>query len=262
MSWLDAAPAIPPNWCWTTVGAVSDVALGKMLDAKQQTGLHPSRYLRNINIQWHRVDLGDLLVMDVPPHQLERYRVSAGDLLICEGGEPGRCAIAPAGAEGLAYQKALHRLRPCPGVDVRYLAYAFEFMTRAGYTADALTGSTIKHLPLEKVVALPIPLAPTETQARIADELDRRLSIYDAVLEGLRTLVGTVSVTPESRMGQLRKSVLAAAFAGRLLPEDQQREPATALLEQIAEHRRSALAGRTAPASRSRRAVTSASETA
>ncbi len=220
MSWLDAQPELPATWAWARIDDVADVALGKMLDAKRQTGEHAAKYVRNINVQWHSLRLDDLLVMDVAPSEYERYSIRAGDLLVCEGGEPGRCAIVPAGGDGLAYQKALHRVRPRSAMDVRYLAYAFEYMTKAGHTQDALTGSTIKHLPLEKVVALPIPLAPPEEQRRVADLLDAQSTLTDAAIAGLRALVGNVTVTADSRLGQFRKSLLAAAFNGRLTAKD------------------------------------------
>lgn len=233
MNWRRAQPDLPPGWAWATVRDVADVALGKMLDAKRQTGTHAMQYLRNVNVQWHAVHLDDLLSMDIAPGERERYTVRAGDLLVCEGGEPGRCAIVPPTADGMGYQKALHRVRPSAGVDVRFLAYAFEHMARAGYLDESFTGSTIRHLPLEKIVALPLPVAPSEVQSQVADELASQLSIFDSAVTNLRALIGTVTVTPESRLGKLRKSLLAAAFAGRLVAEQRVDEPAETLLKRI-----------------------------
>jgi hypothetical protein len=139
----------------------------------------------------------------------------------------------------LAYQKALHRVRPTADIDVRYIAFAFELMSRADYLNESMTGSTIKHLPLEKIRALDLPLPPTQAIVRICDELDLRLSIFDSTLDGLRQLVGSVTLTPESRLGQLRKSLLWSAFTGRLVADQAGDESASALLARIAAEQQS-----------------------
>jgi type I restriction enzyme S subunit len=66
--------------------------LGKMLDGKRQTGLYPAPYLRNVNVRW-TFDLSDITTMDVRPDELDRVLARPGDLVVCEGGEPGRCAV-------------------------------------------------------------------------------------------------------------------------------------------------------------------------
>ena len=43
--------------------------------------------------------------------EIERYSVSKGDLVICEGGEPGRCAVWEDEEQGFLIQKALHRMK-------------------------------------------------------------------------------------------------------------------------------------------------------
>lgn len=210
MSWQDAAPNLPPGWAWAELHEVADVHLGKMLDAKKKTGRHPRPYLRNINVQWHAVCVDDLLVMDIGPEESDRYSVRAGDVVICEGGEPGRCAVVPEAADGLAFQKALHRVRAASGVVPEYLAYALEFATRAGYTSGALTGSTIKHLPLEKIRLLQLPVPPTQEQQRIASalaELDSHMARLLATLDGL-----------DRKARGYMKSVLRSAVAGQLAP--------------------------------------------
>lgn len=192
MTWREAQPDLPSGWAWTTIGEVADVELGKMLDRKKQTGEHAMPYLRNINVRWHSVDLDDLLTMDIAPETHERYSVRAGDLLVCEGGEPGRCAVVPEPAEGLAFQKALHRVRPAEGVDVRYLAYALEAMATLGHMAEHFTGSTIKHLPRERLIDLPIPLPPSREQLSIVAVLDEQMSAIERAMADLGVLQSKV----------------------------------------------------------------------
>src|SRR4051794_40289628 len=94
---------------------VADVQLGKMLSPKAKTGTHYFRYLRNTNVQWGRIDTSDLAQMDFSDHERKKFELRFGDLLVCEGGEPGRCAVWRNEIADCYYQKALHRVRPHQG---------------------------------------------------------------------------------------------------------------------------------------------------
>jgi type I restriction enzyme S subunit len=99
---------------------VAELSLGKMLDQKKNRGtLRP--YLANINVRWGAFDLANLREMRFEPHESERYGVRDGDIVMCEGGEPGRCAIWREQVPDVMIQKALHRIRPKAGLDHRFL---------------------------------------------------------------------------------------------------------------------------------------------
>lgn len=77
-------------WPIVPLGEIAEVRLGKMLDkAKHRTG-KPFPYLRNINVRWGTVDTSDLLEMNFDDDELDRFGLKKGDVLVCEGGEPGR----------------------------------------------------------------------------------------------------------------------------------------------------------------------------
>lgn len=83
---------VPESWCWVRFAAVGEQRLGKMLDQRGNRGdLKP--YLRNTNVQRMELRLNDIKELRLEPDELNEYRLLPGDLLICEGGEPGRCAI-------------------------------------------------------------------------------------------------------------------------------------------------------------------------
>jgi type I restriction enzyme S subunit len=221
---------VPPTWAPTTLGDVAAMSLGKMLDAKAQSGEHPKRYLRNINVRWDSFDLSDLAFMDIRPEEFDRVAVTDGDLVVCEGGQPGRCAVWR--GEPIAIQKALHRVRPKHGVSGAYLSLVVRWwVTRPEYERF-ITGTTIKHIPKEKLRLLPVPLPPSEEQARIVTEVERQLSFVDACERAVDAGL--------ARSAALRRSVLKAAFEGRLVPQDPSDEPASVLLERIRAERAAA----------------------
>ena len=100
---------LPQGWVEATLGDVAYTKLGKMLDATKNKG-EPVAYLRNVNVRWGAFDLSDLLEMRVTADEREELAVRDGDLFMCEGGEPGRCAVWQGGERDLVFQKAIHRV--------------------------------------------------------------------------------------------------------------------------------------------------------
>ena len=76
-----------------------------MLDKEKHRTGRQLPYLRNINVRWGRVDTDDLLEMFFKNDELERYGLLSGDVLVCEGGEPGRAAVWDGRIPELKYQK-------------------------------------------------------------------------------------------------------------------------------------------------------------
>src|SRR5690348_7768910 len=123
------------TWPVVQLGEVADTALGKMLDKAKTKGHSHVPYLRNVNVQWGRIDTEDILTMELAESERERFAVLDGDLLVCEGGEIGRCAIWRGRADYLAYQKALHRIRPKNQLDALFLRYLLEHHALSGQLA-------------------------------------------------------------------------------------------------------------------------------
>lgn len=166
------------KWKYKPLGEVADSCLGKMLDARKNKG-EPKHYLANINVRWGSFDLENLREMRFEEREKERYGLRSGDIVMCEGGEPGRCAIWKDDAPDIMIQKALHRIRPHPMLDSRFLFYYFLLTGRNGGFDGLFTGSTIKHLTGKNLAKLMVPVPPLPTQTRIADIL----SAYDDLIE-------------------------------------------------------------------------------
>jgi type I restriction enzyme S subunit len=168
-------------WLHKPLEEVADFSLGKMLDQNKNRGeLRP--YLANVNVRWGTFDLNDLREMRFEASEDDRYGLKYGDIVMCEGGEPGRCAIWKDERPGMMVQKALHRIRPHQGLDHRFLYYTFASKGRTGELSGLFTGATIKHLPREKLAKALIPMPPLRTQERIAE----LLSNYDDLIENNR----------------------------------------------------------------------------
>ena len=111
------------TWARRPLGEVTDLCLGKMLDQNKNRG-EPFPYLANVNVRWGAFELDDLRVMRFEPKEMDRYGLKFGDIVMCEGGEPGRCAIWKDQVPGMMIQKAIHRIRPKEFLDYRFLFYS------------------------------------------------------------------------------------------------------------------------------------------
>ena len=147
-----------------------------MLDQAKNKGIYRP-YLRNTNVQWFAFELDDLKEMRFEEHELDEYRVITGDLVICEGGEPGRCAIWESQTDDMFIQKALHRARPWTGVSPYFLQFCFRVAASNGYLDQFFTGATIKHFSGEKLASYPIPLPPSAEQHRIVAKVDALMAL-------------------------------------------------------------------------------------
>jgi type I restriction enzyme, S subunit len=166
------------EWPVVRLGDHVDSCLGKMLDAKKNKGI-AQRYLGNSNVRWGNFDLSDLAEMRFESHEEERYGLLPGDLVVCEGGEPGRCAIWT-GAAGMKIQKALHRIRPKSTFNNYYLYYWMCHAANRGSLEQHFTGTTIKHLTGKAIAALEVPCPPIDVQLAMADvlkTLDDRITL-------------------------------------------------------------------------------------
>lgn len=169
------------SWSEAFLKDLADIQLGKMLDKKKNQGEYRP-YLGNDNVQWGFVDTSQIKEMKFKSSELERFSLRHGDILVCEGGDPGRCALWLSDMP-MCYQKALHRVRVYDRLDSRYL---FHYLTYLGFTQEIRQyytgGATIKHLPKAALSRVVIRYPEISIQKRIASIL----SAYDELIENNR----------------------------------------------------------------------------
>lgn len=176
------------------LGTVIDSCLGKMLDAAKNKGEYEP-YLANLNVRWGDFYLDNLSQMRFESHEQERYGIKYGDLIMCEGGEPGRCAIWRDELPDMKIQKALHRIRPHDCLDVRYLYYWFLLAGKNGWLNRYFTETTIKHLPGDSLKDVEIDLIDLPLQKGIADvlsSLDDKIRHNNRICRELEAMAKTL----------------------------------------------------------------------
>ncbi|NLQ16860.1 hypothetical protein HGG82_04395 [Marinomonas sp. M1K-6] len=159
----------PKGWEVTLLGNVVESQLGKMLSQKAKVGNSPKKYLRNANVRWRRFDLHNLLKMDFDSREMKKFKLKNGDILVCEGGDVGRCSIWRDNVSDCYYQKALHRIRPDLKVlTPEYVQEYFYWMSNRGGLSDSVSEVTFSHLTAEKLKELRIPIPPVALQNKFS----------------------------------------------------------------------------------------------
>jgi len=223
------------HWPTTRLGEVCDSRLGKMLDAKQQTGKHQRPYLRNANVQWNRLDLSEVLEMDFDKKDCEIFRLRYGDVLICEGGEVGRAALWHDQLPECYFQKALHRVRPDPTkMTSEYIVNLMWFYAHNGGFKKHVTSATIAHLTGVKLKEIVIPIPPLSLQKEFVERVREIMKLESEQVESIH------------HQDDLFNSLVQRAFRGELVtaraevgqPKGSSYEAASVLLAKIKAQRK------------------------
>ncbi len=202
---------IPETWRWVPLSSVSNSVLGKMLDKTKNRG-EPRPYLRNINVRWRGFDLSDVKEMRFEAGEEVRYGLLPGDVMVCEGGEPGRAAVWREVDSDMRFQKALHRVRCDASLLPDWLVNVLQAYATSGRLANYFTGSGIEHLTGVSLARVPIPLPPVKEQVELVSVVERLFHLADAI-------EGRVLLT-HRKVDHTSQAVLAKAFRGELIASD------------------------------------------
>ena len=220
--------ALPQGWVWASVDQLGRVQLGRQRSPSKIGKANPTPYIRAANITEDGVDLSDVLEMEFSKTEKEKFALRVGDVLLTEAsGSPehvGRPAIWRQ-IEGLyCFQNTVLRFSP-DGIGSEYAFYSFLAMQKLGVFSKLSGGVGINHLSAGKFSSLSVPLPPANEQLALVETLKESFSrCDDQQIYNERALKQSTAQ---------RQNILCAAFAGQLVPQDPNDEPASVLLERI-----------------------------
>lgn len=194
------------GWVDRTVGEIAHHSLGKMLDKSKNRG-EAQPYLRNINVRWFNFNLSDLLEMRFLKEEADKYTVVKGDVLVCEGGYPGRAAIWDEDYP-IHFQKALHRVRFNEPAHNKWFVYFLYAQDKNGDLRQHFTGTGIQHFTGEVLSRYKVPIAPLS-------EIQRLISRFDELSAETQHLE-SIYQQKLAALDELKKSLLHLAFTGQL----------------------------------------------
>jgi len=200
--------------------------------------------LRSSNVRHLHLEVEN--VKRISPTIASQYRrtfLEGGEILVTIRGTLGGVVVAP---DAFRKFNVSREVAVVALVDRRVgpaLAILIASIQVQNWIARHTRGIAYTGINIETLKALPLPLPPFEEQQEIVAEVERRLSIVDELEAQVEADL--------KRAGRLRQSILKRAFAGRLVPQDSNDEPAEKLLERIrAERTESERNGRKRPTAR------------
>jgi type I restriction enzyme S subunit len=222
------------QWRQVALRDVANLRLGKMLDQAKNMGA-PTPYLRNVNVRWFSFELDDVFLMRASQADQKEFNIRDGDLFICEGGEPGRCAVWNHGPTNLIFQKAIHRVRLHSDILPYWLAFNLKKDADSEVLEEYFTGSGIKHMTGRALASYVFNVPSLEEQHEIVRRVEALFKLASKIEGRL--------VTATKCADNLTQAILARAFRGELVPteaelarqEGRDYEPAAALLARIRE---------------------------
>ena len=206
VEWLGDVPA---HWGVAAVKRHYSIQLGKMLQNGPNVPTDIAvPYLKAQHVQWFSVRTTDAPTMWASPHEIEQFGIRAGDLLVCEGGEGGRCSLVEEVPPGYIIQNALHRVRSSGNSRNDYLQYVMSSISKTGWFDAINNKATIAHFTAEKFGSLMIPVPLLAEQTAIVAYLDKATADVDVAIDRARREI--------ELLGEYRTRLIADVVTGKV----------------------------------------------
>jgi type I restriction enzyme, S subunit len=222
--------AFAGDWRSTTLGEIAEIVGGVAKDAKRQSD--PSfvevPYLRVANVQRGFLNLTEVATIRVPSDKAKALELRAGDVLFNEGGDRdklGRGWVWSGEIERCIHQNHVFRARLRDGFEPKFVSWHGNTFGRRWFEEHGRQTTNLASLNLTTLKSFPVPAPPVEEQRSVVAEIERQVSIADAMATEIDQAL--------RRSAALRRSILEQAFSGKLVPQDPSDEPASVLLERI-----------------------------
>ena len=152
----------------------SGITKGRKLNGVKTTVEAP--YIRVANVQDGYLHLEEIKAIPATQHDLSRYALMPGDLLMTEGGDPdklGRAAIWNGEIESCLHQNHVFRVRPNKGrILPEYLSLVAGSIYGKNYFLSVAKRTTgIASINKTQLSAFPVPVAPLPLQQTFTERL-------------------------------------------------------------------------------------------
>ena len=224
-------PKLPEGWVWATLPQISDLKGGATKGRRYRAGesLTEVPYLRVANVQRGYLDLSEIKTIEVTQEVADQLALVPGDILFTEGGDRdklGRGWVWKGELDGCIHQNHIFRSRLLlTEMHPEFVSWWGNSFGQTFFEHSGKQTTNLASINLSVLSSFPVPLPPLAEQRRIVAEVERRLSVAQKAEASIEANL--------RRVERLRQSILKQAFSGKLVPQDRNDEPASALLERI-----------------------------
>lgn len=220
---------LPSTWKWIRLCGIAEVVSGVAKGSKVKEEIISLPYLRVANVQRGYLDLTEVKNIDVAKSKAEKLKLKVGDVLFKEGGDIdklGRGWIWEGQVDDCIHQNHVFRARVLNDkIQPKYLSYYGNETAKEYFLREGTQTVNLANLNKTTLSLLPVPLPPEYEQVEIVKRVDKLFLLADKAEKQY--------LAAKVRIDRVTQSILAKAFRGELVPQDESDEPAEQLLEKI-----------------------------
>lgn len=232
----------PPQWKYMQLGEIADIKSGITLGKKRkpEEQLLELPYLRVANVQRGWLDLREIKTIEVTAKEADALFLREGDVLMNEGGDRdklGRGWVWDGQIPDCIHQNHVFRVRLTSGtVPPRFLSYYANEFGQKHFFDEGKQTTNLASISKSKLSAMTVPVPPLEEATEIVRRIESAFAKIDRLSKEAKRALELV--------GRLDEAILAKAFRGELVLQDENDEPAEHLLARIRAEREAAPKGK------------------
>jgi type I restriction enzyme S subunit len=193
---------------------IADVRGGIQKSPEREPGSNPVRYLTVAHVHRDRIRVDDPRFFEVSPHELDRWRLLAGDVLIIEGNgsadQIGRTALFRGELDPCVHQNHVIRIRPDQRiVDPEFLnLYLNSPVGQEAVQTRSRTTSGLRSLSVGRIKEIEIRIPDLDTQTKVVDIAAEFKERYGRIIQ--------IQVDTSKELNAMLPAILNRAFRGEL----------------------------------------------